>query len=346
MRKHLLAAGLAAATLIPSFAFAQQTCEQRRDNRVAGTLAGAGIGALLGSAVAGHDRTAGAIVGGIGGAVVGNQLSRSNADCAHAYGYYDSNKVWHANAIQRAQATGYYDHEGRWVDGAPNGYYDGQGRWVAARAGAQTAGYYDAQNRWVPASANGYYDTDGRFVAGAASGHYDGHRQWVSGPATGRYDAHGRWTDGEPAGHRDAQGVWIADAQSGHYDSRRHWVAGPAPGYYDARGQWIGTAPAAGGYGADASYVTRSNWDGAPMDSRSREAWLEQRVRNGQRDGGLTRQEARNTLRSLDSIRRDEMSMARRHGRLSDRDEASVQARLDTLNSEIRWTRRDGDPTY
>ena len=63
MRKLLLVAGLAAAALIPSLAVAQPSCEQQRDNRVVGTLAGAGIGALLGSAIAGHDdRAAGAVV--------------------------------------------------------------------------------------------------------------------------------------------------------------------------------------------------------------------------------------------------------------------------------------------
>ena len=346
MRKHLIAAGLAAATLIPSIALAQTTCEQRRDNRVAGTLAGAGVGALLGSAIAGHDRTAGAIVGGIGGAVVGNQLTKPNADCAHAYGYYDSNRVWHANALQRAQATGYYDNEGKWIDGAPNGYYDGQGRWVVASGRADAAGYYDAHQRWIPASSNGYYDTDGQFVAGAASGHYDSQRHWVSTAAAGRYDANGHWTEGEPAGHRDAQGLWIAEAQPGYYDANRRWVAGPAVGYYDTAGQWIATAPAAAGFGADASYVTHSNWDGAPMDARSREAWLEERIRHGERDGRLGREEATNALSSLDTIRRGEMGMRRHDGQLSDRDEANVQAQLDNLNGAIHWIRRDGDRIY
>src|SRR5215218_3739686 len=74
MRIQLVVAGLAVAALIPSSALAQQTCEQRQTNRAVGTIAGAGIGALLGSAVAGHgDRTAGAVVGGLGGALVGSQ---------------------------------------------------------------------------------------------------------------------------------------------------------------------------------------------------------------------------------------------------------------------------------
>ena len=38
MRKHLLVAGLAVAALIPSFANAQQTCQERRANRVAHSI--------------------------------------------------------------------------------------------------------------------------------------------------------------------------------------------------------------------------------------------------------------------------------------------------------------------
>jgi hypothetical protein len=86
----------------------------------------------LGSAVAGHhDRGTGAVIGGVGGAVVGNQLSRGDRDCTHAYGYYDDGGRWHANSVDRSAATGYYDRTGAWVDGQPNGYYDSRGVWVA-----------------------------------------------------------------------------------------------------------------------------------------------------------------------------------------------------------------------
>src|SRR3954451_17339669 len=105
MRNHLFLAGAAVAALIPMSALAQTSCEQRQANRAVGTIAGAGIGALLGSAVAGHgDRTAGAVVGGLGGALVGNQLAKSNADCAHAYGYYDNAGAWHASTVATTNA--------------------------------------------------------------------------------------------------------------------------------------------------------------------------------------------------------------------------------------------------
>jgi len=233
MRKHLLAAGIAALTLIPTFAAAQQTCEERRNNRVAGTVVGGVLGALAGSAVAGRgDRNEGAVIGGVGGAVIGNQLSKGSADCQHAYGYYDNSGQWHANRVSREYAQGYYDRNGNWVNGAP------EGRW----------------------------DNDGRYVASSA-------------------------------------------------------------GYY----------------GSEASYQTRSNWRDAPQDLRSREAWLEQRIQRGRNDGTLSRWEARNAMRTLDEIRRDERDMWRNDGRLSGREANSLMARLDDLNAKVRSDRRDDD---
>jgi len=145
MRNNLLAAGIAAAALIPTLAFAQANCEQQHDNRVAGTVGGGVLGALIGSSIAGHgDKTTGAVVGGVGGAVIGNQLSKGEADCAHAYGYYDRQGAWHANGATRADARGYYDRAGRWVDGAPAGAYNSRGVWVAA----DTRVYYDNRRDW------------------------------------------------------------------------------------------------------------------------------------------------------------------------------------------------------
>jgi hypothetical protein len=347
MRKHLLVAGIAAAALLPSFAFAQASCEQQHNNRVAGTVVGAGLGALLGSAVAGHgDKTTGAVIGGIGGAVVGNQVSKSRADCAHAYGYYDTNGAWHANSVERANAAGYYDRNGQWVDGAPNGYYDGQGRWVTASTTASTSGYYDSHGHWVPASAEGYYEADGQWVAASASGYYDGQGRWVAGPTTGHYDSNGRWMSGQASGHQGANGVWIADAEPGYYDTNGRWRAGQAVGYYDTRGRWIPTAAAAGGYTSNASYDTRGSWADTRPDIASREAWLDQSIRRGMDDGSLSRGDADRALRSLNGIRREEAGMRHYRGRLAQRDEARIQARLETLRSSIRWTRQDNRRNY
>lgn len=227
MRARLVAVAFAAASLIPTLAQAQQTCEQRKANRVAGTVVGAGIGAILGSAVAGHgDRGKGAVIGGVGGAVVGNQVAKGSGDCAHAYGYYDDNNNWHSNAVSRADARGYYDSRGNWVEGAPDGRWDEDGRWSTANAN---------------------------------------------------------------------------------------------------------------GYGYNASYGGVD----APRDVRQRFAWLNERVRRGVDDGSLSRREANRALRDLDSVQREERRLRRRDGRLASQDEAYIQSRLDTISSEIRWSRRN-----
>lgn len=158
MRNHILAAGLAVAALVPTFAMAQQTCQERSANRTAGTIAGAGVGALLGSAVAGHgEKGTGAVVGGIGGAIIGNQLARGDRDCVHAYGYYDNNGYWHSNNVARAEARGYYDRNGNWVDGPPpSGYWSSDGRWIVT---ARAAPAYGAPADYV----TGRHDIYSRF---------------------------------------------------------------------------------------------------------------------------------------------------------------------------------------
>ena len=145
MRKLLLIAGIASMA-IPSIASAQPGCrEQQHDNRVAGTFVGAGLGALIGSAVAGPgSRGAGAVVGAVGGGVVGNVAGGSSVTCDTRTGYYDNDGIWHAN-------TGYYDDNGAWH--AAGGYYDGDGRWVDGARPAPSADIYGADVAYVgPAS--------------------------------------------------------------------------------------------------------------------------------------------------------------------------------------------------
>jgi hypothetical protein len=123
MRTKILMTGFALAVVLPSAAMAQETCEQRAQNRVAGTAVGAVAGALLGSAVSGHGhKTTGAIVGGVAGAAIGNQIAKGPKDCQHAYGWYDDGGRWHANAVRPDDAWGYYDRTGAWVEGRPADY--------------------------------------------------------------------------------------------------------------------------------------------------------------------------------------------------------------------------------
>jgi hypothetical protein len=321
MRKTLWVAGIAAAALFPSLAFAQNSCEQQKhDQRTAGTVIGGVAGAVLGNAVSrGGGKTGGTILGAVAGAAVGNQLARSNADCSHAYGYYDNNNQWHATGVQTSDAAGYYDRNGAWVQGAPDGYADTNGR-------------------WVPASATSYYDADGQWMAAPASGYYDNGR-WIQGPVRGHYDSNGRWMSGDPMGHRDSAGMWIADAQPGYYGTDGRWRAGPARGYYDTRGLWVssdGAVVVSSGY----STVRTDRWADAGADTRARENWLEQRIRDNSQQNRLSHREARSALMTLSSIRQEDQRM-RRGGELNPRNQAYIQSRLDSLAATIRMDRQD-----
>jgi hypothetical protein len=144
MARHaLIAAIVAAAALAPLAASAQNACEQAKTNqRVGGTLLGAGIGAAIGSQLAGHgSRGEGAVLGAVGGGIIGNQASKSNRDCS-GYGYYDGSGTWHANV------SGYYDRDHNWIAANNGGYYDNGGVWHA-----RGSGYMDSDGYWVASGA-------------------------------------------------------------------------------------------------------------------------------------------------------------------------------------------------
>jgi hypothetical protein len=81
-------------------------------------------------------------------------------------------------------------------------------------------------------------------------------------------------------------------------------------------------------------------WREAPSDLRQRVDWLQRRIDRGVSDGSLDRRDARDLYRQLDMIRID----ARRGYMTSDRRDR-LQARLDSLSSQIRWQRQGGDRT-
>jgi Glycine zipper 2TM domain len=244
MRKSILFSTIAAIALIPSVASAQSSCERQRSGRIIGTVAGAGVGGVLGNVIAGKgDKTLGTIIGAVGGGIIGNQIAKPSQDCSRAFGYYDKQNRWHATGIATSSAIGYYNRDGDWVDGAPNGYYDDSNRWRQNPGTQSDNGGYGPEGHWVPASANGYYDKNDVWIAGSSSGYYDDRGRWVSGTTTGHYDRSGRWMAGVASGRNDANGNWIADAQSGHYGSDGRWTTVSGTGYYDTRGRWVSTGP-------------------------------------------------------------------------------------------------------
>lgn len=88
----LVAACAASALAVPEFALAQprgdygydDVCaDQKQSSTTKGTIAGGVLGALAGSAVAGHgNKTEGAILGGVVGAGIGHQVGKHNVKCA------------------------------------------------------------------------------------------------------------------------------------------------------------------------------------------------------------------------------------------------------------------------
>jgi hypothetical protein len=347
MRKLIWVAGIAAAAFIPSIAAAQTTCEQQHDRRVAGTVIGGVAGALLGNAVThGGGRVGGTIIGGVAGAAIGNQVAKGDGDgdCAHAYGYYDHDGRWHANAVAANDAQGYWDRDGQWVQGQPAGYYGDDGRWVSAQS---ASGYYDQGGRWVPSAVTGYYDQNGQWMSGAAPGYYASNGQWVAGATVGHYDRDGRWMQGDAGGHRDASGNWIADPQPGYWADGQ-WRQGQVQGYYDSSGRWIpadgrdvGPSRAYANGGGDAP-MHDDRWARAGTGLREREAWLGQRIQQAEDAGKIDDQQAHRALRRLQDIRRDDAAQRGADGHLPEDGRMALQVRLDDLASTLRLERDGG----
>jgi hypothetical protein len=208
MKSRIFLASIALAVFTPVVASAQSDgCRRDGNGRIIGTVVGAG--GVLGNVIAGRgDKTEGSIIGAIFGAVIGNQVCKSDpSDCRRAYGYYDERGRWHATGVSASEALGYYDRNGQWVP-------------------ASSVGYYDRNNQWVGGAATGYYDANGR---------------WVAGPTRGRYDARGRWIVGDTGYANENNANWNTVEQPRYYDNNGRWQAGRAYGYYDVRGRWIST---------------------------------------------------------------------------------------------------------
>jgi hypothetical protein len=338
MKKTLTALSLAAMALVPATALAQTTCEQQRSTRVVATVGGAGVGALLGSSVAGRgDRTLGAIIGGIGGALLGNQVAKPNNECAHAYGYYDRDARWHASANPRGSVSGYIDRDGQWVDGAPNGYYGSDGHWQPNADNIGERGYYDASDRWVPAGASGYYGSGDQWMPAMAPGHYERGGNWVAGRVSGQYARNGAWISGSAPSRQQANGNWSNAGAPGYYDARGRWHAGTTSGFYDGNGRWMSTngsaTPNEDMRGQDHRDDTLRG--DRPGDVRGQIGWLDRSIRHATDDGSIGRRDSRRLLGDLQSIDRQERNMRHARGNLSRRDTATIRAGLDRVSAGL-----------
>lgn len=332
MRNYMIAAGVAALAM-GTTAEAATVCKQDNTGRTVATIAGAGIGAILGRVIdGGRHKEVGTIGGAIAGGIAGNQLAKDDRPrCDVAYGYYDESGRWHANRIDASAARGYYDRNNKWVEGPPNGYYDRNNNWVPFNGDARYAGYRDRDGRWVPVGVPGYYAADGEWIQASAPGYYDSRGRWVAGPAYGSYDANGRWIPGSATGGSPT-GYWEARRVAGYYDENGRWVRGEVVGYYDARGRWVTTGsvdrPQSVAYGRN-------------LDVRTREARIAARI-DRQRDRGLiSSREARAARDELASIRREESRMRATGGRFTANEESVIHQRLDRLTQQLRADRDD-----
>jgi hypothetical protein len=129
----LIASVAAGALAVPTFAAAQpygyyDDCRAREhSNGAAGAIIGGIAGALLGSSVAPHhgNRAGGAAIGGVTGAIVGNSIGRSSAKSnSYACNGYDR-RYYSYSAPTYYNGSGYYD--GRYYqpyDYRSRTYYD------------------------------------------------------------------------------------------------------------------------------------------------------------------------------------------------------------------------------
>lgn len=79
-------------------------------------------------------------------------------------------------------------------------------------------------------------------------------------------------------------------------------------------------------------------WRGAPEGVRERIDFLQRRIDRGIADGSLDRREARRSQYQLNLIRRD---VRRMRGEMTPWRRDQIQARLDNLSRQIRWSRQN-----
>jgi outer membrane lipoprotein SlyB len=142
--------------------------------------------------------------------------------------------------------------------------------------------------------------------------------------------------------------------QYGYYDDSGRWVPNTVTeeGYYDANGRWVATAPQRSadylppppqgeGYDRVAVYG-HDRWEGAPMDTRAREDWLQSKIQARVADGRLDDRRGRHALRDLNDIRRIDADYRDADGHLNSDQRRDILARLDTLHDSL-WTDRGRD---
>ncbi|THD77054.1 MAG: glycine zipper 2TM domain-containing protein [Phenylobacterium sp.] len=109
MRKTFTTAAMAALIALPLLAGASAASASCQSRKNTGTLIGGVGGALLGNSIS-HGG-GGAIIGGLGGAVVGHQIAKSGCSGTHAY-YRRGHTRYAHNSTYRPASNVYYDQRG------------------------------------------------------------------------------------------------------------------------------------------------------------------------------------------------------------------------------------------
>jgi uncharacterized protein YcfJ len=121
MRKTITLAALAAVFAGPLLLGATDASASCHSRKTTGTILGGVGGALLGNSIS-HGG-GGAVLGGLGGAVVGHEIGRSG--CNTQRSYYRSSRTRYARAPAPYRSSGqrvYYDQYGNRVASAPTYY--------------------------------------------------------------------------------------------------------------------------------------------------------------------------------------------------------------------------------
>lgn len=326
MKTRVLLAGISLAVLTPSVAMAADDgCQRDGNGRIIGTVIGAGAGGLAGHVIAGRgDKTEGTIIGGVIGAVIGNQVAKNSGDCRVAYGYYDKDGRWHATGVASSDAKGYFNRDGKWVKGRPDGYYDQDNRWVKVSASADTNGYWDRDGSYVPVASSGYYDRNNQWVSSSASGYYDTKGRWVAGPARGYYNSKGRWVEDDDY-YASRGDDWGSIEQNGYYDENGRWRAGKVSGYYDSRGRFVTTRT----YQDD-----RYNWAQMPSENRERISWMREYIDDAEAGGDIRKGDASYARSELFAAEKQD-KLFRRDGRYTASENRTIETRLDKLSTRL-----------
>ena len=227
MAKRLALIAIATSVLaIPTFSLAQNAdysrgynpdtqCQQNVNNsRLGGGVVGAGVGAIAGSNIAGHNnRKEGAVIGAVLGAVVGSQIGRDRVACDDRYQtqgrhtqYDNGPHVDYGNTTygNNGYNNGHYGNGG-YDNGYNNGQYGnnhyGNGHYGNGQYGN---GQYGNSGYNNPQYGNRYPMSQARYEAPR---HYSGRNQCGWGTATYRL----------PNGQVSTDNVWMCQQHDGDW---------------------------------------------------------------------------------------------------------------------------------